>query len=244
MSKNALLQVNNLCRRFGGLKAVDGISFTLERGQIMGLLGPNGSGKTTALNLVSGVLKPDAGSVLLADRETAGLPSYQLAQQGIGRTFQLVRVFRSMSVRENVAAGLAFAGPRLFGFRAVPKADDLLNRVGLGGRGDALASSLNYIDQKRLELARALAAEPQVLLLDEWLAGLNPTELKEAIALVRRVQEEGVSIIMVEHVLEAVRTLCDHCVVMNAGVQIATGTPHTVLSNADVVRAYLGEDHA
>lgn len=240
----ALLEVQGLCRRFGGLKAVDGLSFTLHRGRIMGLLGPNGSGKSTALNLVSGVLKPDSGSIRLCGQETAGTPSFRLARRGIGRTFQLVRVFRSMHVWENVAAGLAFAGPGLFGPRSRATIDDLLERVGLRGRGNELAGSLNYIDQKRLELARALASQPRVLLLDEWLAGLNPTELAQAIQLVRKTQDDGVSIVMVEHVLEAVRTLCDHCVVMNAGAQIAAGTPPEVLSHPDVVAAYLGEEHA
>lgn len=240
----ALLEVKGLCRRFGGLKAVDGLSFTLQKGRIMGLLGPNGSGKTTALNLVSGVIKPDAGSILLAGVETAGTASFRLARRGIGRTFQLVRVFRNMRVWENVGAGLAFAGPGVFGAGARGKIDALLEMVGLGGRGDELAGSLNYIDQKRLELARALASDPQILLLDEWLAGLNPTELQQAIQLVQKVQAGGTSIVMVEHVLEAVRTLCDRCVVMNAGAQIAEGSPQAVLSHPDVVKAYLGDDHA
>lgn len=240
----ALLEVQDLCRRFGGLKAVDGLSFTLHEGRIMGLLGPNGSGKSTALNLVSGVLRPDAGSIRLGGQETAGTPSFRLARKGVGRTFQLVRVFRNMHVWENVAAGLAFAGPRLFGQRSREKIDAILEHVGLRGRGDEFAGGLNYIDQKRLELARALASEPRVLLLDEWLAGLNPTELVQAIQLVQKVRDSGVSIVMVEHVLEAVRTLCNHCVVMNAGSQIAAGTPGEVLSHPEVISAYLGEDHA
>ena len=236
----AALEVHGLCRRFGGLRAVEQLSFRLEAGKVLGLLGPNGSGKTTALNLVSGVLEPDAGTVKLEGRDVAGLPAHRLARHGIARTFQLVKVFGDMSVRENVVAGLAFAGPRLFGARAAERADELLADVGLAGRGDAVAGKLNYIDQKRLELARALAAAPKVLLLDEWLAGLNPTELAQAIDLVRRVRDGGVSIVMVEHVLEAVRTLCDSCVVMNAGMPIAVGTPEEVLSHPEVVEAYLG----
>lgn len=226
---HSLLEVQGLQRSFGGLKAVDGLSFRLERGRILGLLGPNGSGKSTALNLISGTLKPDAGSVRVDGQETAGMPSYQLARRGIGRTYQLVRVFPSMAVRENVAAGLAFAGPKLYGDQARAGIEQLLERVGLGGRSGELAGSLNYIDQKRLELARALALQPQVLLLDEWLAGLNPTELAEGMQLIQDVRAQGVAIVMVEHVLEAVRTLCDHCVVMNAGAQIAAGTAQEVL---------------
>lgn len=244
MMAAALLEVNGLHRRFGGLRAVDGLSFRLEQGSILGLLGPNGSGKTTALNLVSGVMKPDAGSVRLAGDETAGTPSFRLARRGIARTFQLVRVFGSMSVRENVMAGMAFSGPSVFGQQTEKRCDELLDRVGLAGRGREAAANLNYIDQKRLELARALASQPRVLLLDEWLAGLNPTELQEAISLVRQVQADGVSIVMVEHVLEAVRSLCDRCVVMNAGKTIAEGTPGAVLSHPEVVSAYLGEDSA
>lgn len=243
MSK-VLLEVEGLCRRFGGLRAVDGLSFRLEKGRILGLLGPNGSGKTTALNLISGVVKPNAGSIRLSGEETAGIPSFRLARMGIARTFQLVRVFGTMTVSENVAAGLAFAGSSVFGKRGQQPIDDLLTRVGLAGRGGESAGNLNYIDQKRLELARALASNPQVLLLDEWLAGLNPTELLDAIALVQRVRADGVSIVMVEHVLEAVRTLCDECVVMNAGAPIASGTPEKVLSHPAVVQAYLGEEHA
>lgn len=243
MSK-MLLEVEGLCRRFGGLKAVDGLSFRLEKGRILGLLGPNGSGKTTALNLISGVVKPNSGSIRLSGEETAGIPSFRLARMGIARTFQLVRVFGTMTVSENVAAGLAFTGSAVFGKRARQLIDDLLTRVGLAGRGGEFAGNLNYIDQKRLELARALASNPQVLLLDEWLAGLNPTELLEAIALVQRVRADGVSVVMVEHVLEAVRTLCDECVVMNAGAPIASGTPEKVLSHPAVVQAYLGEEHA
>jgi branched-chain amino acid transport system ATP-binding protein len=239
-----LLHVEGLCRRFGGLRAVEGLSLTLQRGQVLGLLGPNGSGKSTALNLISGVLKPDRGSVKLDGREMAGKPSFELARRGVARTFQLVKTFVTMTARENVAAGLAFAGPRLFGASAHPRVDDLLNRVGLIERAETPASKLTYIDQKRLELARALASQPQVLLLDEWLAGLNPTELLEAIALLKSVRADGVSILMVEHVLEAVRSLCDHCVVMNAGMPLAEGTPDEVLSHAEVVRAYLGSEDA
>ena len=243
MSK-VLLEVDGLCRRFGGLKAVDGLSFRLEEGRILGLLGPNGSGKTTALNLISGVVAPNSGSIRLSGEETAGIPSFRLARMGIARTFQLVRVFGTMTVIENVAAGLAFTGSAVFGKRAQQPIDDLLTRVGLAGRGGEFAGNLNYIDQKRLELARALASNPKVLLLDEWLAGLNPTELLEAITLVQQVRAEGVSIVMVEHVLEAVRTLCDECVVMNAGAPIASGTPEKVLSHPAVVQAYLGEEDA
>jgi branched-chain amino acid transport system ATP-binding protein len=238
------LEVKGLSRSFGGLKAVADLSFQLRRGGVLGLLGPNGSGKITALNLISGVLKPDRGAIILDGTDIAGQPNFRVARRGIARTFQLVRPFRSMRVRDNVEAGSAFTGPLLFGPQAKSRIEELLTKVGLAGRGDMPASGLTYIDLKRLELARALAMQPKILLLDEWLAGLNPTELTDAIALVRQVQSDGISIILVEHVLEAVRSLCDHCVVMNAGAEIAQGSPSDVLKHPEVVRAYLGDDHA
>lgn len=239
-----LLEVSDLSRRFGGLKAVEGMSLHVKKGEIVGLLGPNGSGKTTALNLISGALKPDRGSVKLDGHETAGSPNFRVARLGIARTYQLVRLFKTMTVLENVVAGMSFTHEHRFGAKAHTAAIALLDRVGLGSRAADRAEELTYIDQKRLELARCLASRPRVLLLDEWLAGLNPTELLQAIKLVRSLNDEGVSILMVEHVLEAVRSLCDHCVVMNAGQRIAVGSPHAVLKDPEVVRAYLGDDHA
>ncbi|RYF77387.1 MAG: ABC transporter ATP-binding protein [Comamonadaceae bacterium] len=239
----ALLEVTDLSRRFGGLKAVEGLSLEVGRGQIVGLLGPNGSGKTTALNLISGALHPDRGSVKLDGQETAGAANHKVARLGIARTYQLVRLFRTMSVLENVVAGMSFTQGR-FGARAEAEARVLLERVGLAAKAAQRAEELTYIDQKRLELARCLASRPKLLLLDEWLAGLNPTELLQAIELVRSLKDEGVSILMVEHVLEAVRSLCDHCVVMNAGQRIAVGAASAVLQDPEVVRAYLGDEHA
>ena len=239
-----LLEVNDLSRRFGGLKAVEGLSLNVGKGEIVGLLGPNGSGKTTALNLISGALQPDRGSVKLDGHETAGAPNFKVARLGIARTYQLVRLFKTMSVLDNVVAGMSFTHERRFGAEASTDASELLERVGLAARASQRAEDLTYIDQKRLELARCLASRPRVLLLDEWLAGLNPTELLQAIELVRSLKHDGVSILMVEHVLEAVRSLCDHCVVMNAGQRIATGPAAAVLADPEVVRAYLGDDHA
>jgi branched-chain amino acid transport system ATP-binding protein len=239
-----LLEVDDLSRRFGGLKAVEALSLQVGKGEIVGLLGPNGSGKTTALNLISGALKPDRGSVKLGGMETAGAPNFKVARLGIARTYQLVRLFKTMSVLENVVAGMSFTHERRFGIDANADALQLLERVGLAARASLRAEDLTYIDQKRLELARCLASRPRVLLLDEWLAGLNPTELLQAIELVRSLKHDGVSILMVEHVLEAVRSLCDRCVVMNAGQRIAVGPAASVLADPEVVRAYLGDDHA
>jgi branched-chain amino acid transport system ATP-binding protein len=239
-----MLAVTGLTRRFGGLLAVDGVGLSVGHGQILGLLGPNGSGKTTVLNLISGALAPDDGSVALEGVPIAGLAAHRIARLGVARTFQLVRVLGSMTCHENVLVGVAFGTTNGWGAGARRAADELLARVGLAGRGDTPTSALTYIDQKRLELARALAQRPRLLLLDEWLAGLNPTQLAQGIALVRSLREEGMTILMVEHVMDAIRSLCDRCVVMNVGRAIAEGTPDAVLGDPEVVRAYLGSDDA
>lgn len=241
---SALLAVSGLSRRFGGLLAVDDVGLTVEAGQIVGLLGPNGSGKTTVLNLISGALAPDSGSVMLDGAPITGLASHRIARRGVARTFQIVRVLRSMTCHENVLAGTAFGALGSWGPAARRSADDLLVRLGLAGRAATPASALTYIDQKRLELARALALAPRLLLLDEWLAGLNPTELATGIELVRSLRDEGLSILMVEHVMDAIRSLCDRCTVMNVGRVIADGPPDVVLADPEVVRAYLGSDDA
>jgi branched-chain amino acid transport system ATP-binding protein len=244
MTTTPLLAVQDLTRRFGGLVAVDHLALTVMPGEIVGLLGPNGSGKTTALNLISGALKPDTGSISLRGGAIHGLPPYKIARLGVARTFQLVRVLGSMTCRENVLAGLAFGTRNDWGARAERSADDLLDRVGLSGRAAVMTTELTYIDQKRLELARALALRPELLLLDEWLAGLNPTELLQGIELVRSLRTDGIAILMVEHVMDAIRSLCDRCVVMNAGKRIAEGSPTAVLADPEVVRAYLGDGDA
>lgn len=235
-----VLALDNVRKRFGGLWAVDGVSFAVGAGEVVGLLGPNGSGKTTVLNIVSGALPPSAGAVALRGQPIAGLPAHRIARLGVARTFQLVRVLPSLSVAENVMAAAAFGRHRHWGAEARAVAVANLDRVGLAGRADAGAGELTYIDQKRLELARALAAEPSLLLLDEWLAGLNPTELRTGIALIRSLEASGVSILLVEHIMAAVRALCGRCVVMNAGQVIADGPTGDVLEHPEVVRAYLG----
>lgn len=239
-----LLEVAGMTRRFGGLVAVDDISLSLAPGEIMGLLGPNGSGKSTVLNLISGALRPDRGSIRFEGREIGSAAPHRIARLGMARTFQLVRVLPTLNCRENVLAGLAFGRNPHWGRVAEEAADALLGRVGLSGRATTAVGELTYIDQKRLELARALALQPHLLLLDEWLAGLNPTELQQGIALVRSLRGEGMTILLVEHVMDAIRSLCDRCVVMNAGRKIAEGSPDTVLADAEVIRAYLGDDDA
>lgn len=243
-SEIPILQVDNVRKAFGGLLAVDGVSFDLRRSEILGLIGPNGSGKTTALNLISGALRADSGSICLAGQAITMSPAHRIAQRGIARTFQLVRVLPASSCLENVTAGIAFHAPPLWGPGAEERVRVLLTRVGLGDKADTPAGQLTYIDQKRLELARALALSPVVLLLDEWLAGLNPSELQVGITLVKMLREEGLTIIIVEHVMDAIRSLCDRCLVMNAGRTIAEGSPAAVLADREVIRAYLGEPDA
>ena len=239
-----LLNARGLTRAFGGLLAVKALDIHVERGEIVGLIGPNGSGKTTVLNLLSGALPLQAGEIELAGRPITGLPAYMIARMGLARTFQLVRVLPSLSTLENVEAGFAFRPHGPWGIAAREQATALLDRVGLGARGDRRPGELTYIDQKRLELARALALAPQVLLLDEWLAGLNPTELAEGISLIKTLRRQGVTVLLVEHVIDAIRSLCDRCVVMNAGEKIAEGSPAAVLADRNVIRSYLGDPDA
>lgn len=243
MGERVVLDVQSVSKHFGGLRAVDQVSFQVREHEVMGIIGPNGSGKTTMMNLISGALPPTAGDIYLDDHLIAGRHAREISRAGVGRTFQLVRVLPSLSVIENVMAGAVFGHRRLWGREARKVAERLLERVGMGHAIHAPTNSLTYIDEKRVELARALAGDPRVLLLDEWLAGLNPTELQTGIELIRSLRDEGRTVILVEHVMDAIRSLCDRCVVMSSGVKIAEGRPEEALAQPEVVRAYLGDDH-
>jgi branched-chain amino acid transport system ATP-binding protein len=236
------LTVDDVSKRFGGLVAVGNMTFDIAENEVLGLIGPNGSGKTTMMNLISGALKPTSGRIQLNGEDISGAQPSVIARKGVARTFQIVRMLPALSVLENVAAGGVFGHARRWGRELDEYARGLLRRVGVEVPPQTPVSALTYIDQKRVELARALASDPKVLLLDEWLAGLNPTELKVGIRLIEKLRAEGRTIIVVEHVMDAIRALCDRCVVMNSGVKIAEGTPTEVLSDGEVIRAYLGDD--
>ena len=244
MNRPPILSIKGVTKRFDGLVAVNEMSFDVGNHEMVGVIGPNGSGKTTMMNMISGAFKPTAGRISMKGRRLSDMPAQKIAREGVGRTFQLVRLLPGLNVLENVKAGAVFGHRRRWGREADDFAHEMLERVGLDTFYDAPVAALTYIDQKRVELARVLAGEPEVLLLDEWLAGLNPTELETGIELIHALRNEGRTIVMVEHMMDAIRSLCDRCVVMASGSKIAEGTPGDVLSDREVIRAYLGDDNA
>ena len=235
-----LLEVDKVSKGFGGVLAVSGVSFGVTAGELVGIMGPNGSGKTTLFNLIAGALAPDGGRIRLHGRDIAGLAPHRICARGIARTFQLVRPFAGLSALDNVLVGRLYG--RASGGRAaaVAEAERLLALVGLDGRAATPAARLTLIDRKRLELARALATSPELLLLDEFMAGLNPAETATAMALVRRLVADGLTVLMVEHIVWALMDLARRILVLSAGEKIAEGPPQAVAADPNVVDVYLG----
>ena len=233
-----LLTVADLTKDFGGLRAVSGLSFDAEPGEILGLIGPNGAGKTTVFNLVTGFLRPTAGRILLAGRSVVGLRPHAITRRGIARTFQVVKPFPRLSVRENVT--LAAFSHEAARRRAETLAAQVLERVGLQDKLDSRAADLTLGEQKRLEIARALATDPRLLLLDEPMGGLNLREVNAACALVEQIRADGVSVILVEHVMKAIMRISNRIVVIHHGEKIADGPPERVVNDPGVIAAYLG----
>jgi branched-chain amino acid transport system ATP-binding protein len=235
----ALLEVKGLTKHFGGLRAVHDFSFEVNPGEILGLIGPNGAGKTTAFNLISGFIRPTTGQILLDGDDLVGMKPYAVARKGIARTFQIVKPFKKLPVLENVtlAAFLRFRSRS----DAEAEARSVLERMGLGPKLSAAASDLTLSEQKRLEMARALATRPKLLLLDEPMSGLNATEIDQATRLVTDICSEGITVIWVEHVLKAIMNASHRVVVISQGQKIADSPPHQVVHNPEVISAYLGK---
>ena len=237
----ALLEVKNLTKSFGGLDAIKDASFSVHQGEILGLIGPNGAGKTTIFNLITGFLKPNEGSILFKGEEIRGKSPHKISQNGITRTFQTAKSFPHMTTLDNVMVG-AFVNDRN------PKnvreaAIKTLKFTGLIDQKDKAAENLTIGDSRRLEIAKALAVKPTILLLDEVIAGLNPTETEEAIDIIKKIRNSGITIFIVEHVMHAIMSLSDRIIVLNYGHKIAEGQPKVVIRDAKVVEAYLGEEY-
>jgi branched-chain amino acid transport system ATP-binding protein len=236
-----LLEVAAISKRFGGLVAVRDLSLEVARGEVLGLIGPNGAGKTTVFHLISGFLAPDAGLVRFDGHSLAGLQPHAICALGLVRTFQIVRPFPHLSVLDNVRVGALARRPRMA--EARDRAREVIDEVGLGAKAELRAGGLTLAERKRLELARALATEPTLLLLDEVMAGLNPTETAAIVALIRRINERGVSILLIEHNMKAVMALSHRIAVLSFGEKIVEGAPGAVANHPRVIEAYLGEEY-
>jgi branched-chain amino acid transport system ATP-binding protein len=235
---SALLEVRGLAKTFGSVRALDGVDLTVEEGQLTGLIGPNGAGKSTVFGCIAGAMKPSAGRVRFRGREIAGMPYHRVAALGIGRTYQIVQTFADMTVLEAVTTGALLRHPRLSD--AIAHADEVLAFVGLAEKRHRLGSALTIADKKRLEVARALATEPTLLLLDEVMAGLTPAECRDAVTLLRQVLARGITVLMVEHVMEVLMPIAEHVVVIAAGKTIFSGNARGAVHDQAVIDAYLG----
>jgi branched-chain amino acid transport system ATP-binding protein len=236
-----ILEGEGVTKYFGGLAAVSKVDFHVDQGEIVGLIGPNGAGKTTLFNLISGALDLKSGSIRFKGEKISGLKPYQICRKGVARTFQSVKIFGKMLVTENASLGLLFgASTRVSSADAGREAAELLDFVGLAAMKTKPAHDLTLVNQKRLEVARALATKPELLLLDELMAGLNPTEVAQAMELVTQIRDRGITIFMVEHVMKAIMSVCDRIIVLHHGEKIAEGTPQEIATSKTVVEVYLG----
>ncbi|CCD96219.1 ABC transporter ATP-binding protein [Bradyrhizobium sp. ORS 375] len=236
------MEIRNITQRFSGLTANSDVSISVGRGEIVGLIGPNGAGKSTLFNLIAGAFKPTEGKILFDGEDVTSLPAAERCQRGIGRTFQVVKSFESMTVIENVIVGSLVRTTNMRDARR--KAHEVLAFCGLDARADVLASDLVPSEKRRLEVARALATEPKLLLLDEVLTGLTPVESQKGVELVRRVRDTGITVLMVEHVMEIVMPLVDRAIVLDLGKVLIEGSPKDVVRDPKVISAYLGDRHA
>jgi branched-chain amino acid transport system ATP-binding protein len=237
-----LLEGEKITKNFGGLSAVSEVDFYVDKGEILGLIGPNGAGKTTLFNLISASLTPKSGTINFKGQNITGLKPYQVCRLGVSRTFQMVKIFANLSVLDNVRLAAIFGqAQQPAETQATQEARDLLEFVGLSKVSHIPAQGLTLANQKRLEVARALAAQPELLLLDELMAGLNQTEISEAMEMVKKIRDRGITIIMIEHVMKAIMNVCDRIIVLNYGKKIAEGTPQEIANSKVVVEVYLGE---
>ena len=237
----ALLEVTNVSKRFGGVVAVRDLDLRVEEGEILGLIGPNGAGKSTVFNLINGVHTPDIGRVMFRGADITGAPPYRIARQGLARAHQIVQPLAGLTVLDNCTVGACFGRENLPLAAAREVAREVAETVGLRGQLDLMAGQLTTAGKKRLELARALSARPHLLLLDEVLAGLNPTEIEQMIEIVRGIRQRGVSILIIEHVMRAIMSLSDRIVVLNLGAKLSEGLPREIAADPKVITAYLGE---
>lgn len=236
-----LLQALGVTKQFGGLRALNNVTFDLKKEEILGLIGPNGAGKTTMFNVINGVYPATEGEVIFKGEKVAGKRTYDMAHLGMARTHQIVKPLSDLSVLENIVVGACFGGKGKGLSEADEIATEVMEFVGIAERADQLAGSLNVAQKKRLELARALAAQPDLLLLDEVLAGLNPSEIAEMVETVKKIRQRGITIIMIEHVMHAVMNVSDRMIVLDYGELIAEGTPEEIQNDERVIEAYLGD---